>query len=87
MARLWADIARCVEAGLDLVHFAPEPIAAATVHELLTDTPMPPSQAPVRSEDMRTRHAALWGHGDGYIATAGEVLAALARFGVGMRAP
>ena len=87
MARLWADIARCAEAGLDLVHLAPEPVAAATVHELLTGSPMPPSQAPVRSEDMRTRHAALWGHHGGYIATAEEVLAALARFGAGMRAP
>ena len=80
MTRLWADICRCLDAGLDIVHLAPEPLEAGIIHEALLGRPMPTTPAKIHSEDMRTRHAALWGRPGTYIATADEVLDRLRQF-------
>ncbi len=86
MSRLWADIGLCLGAGLDLIHLAPEPLEAGAIHRALTGRPMPPSQARIHREDLRTRHAALWGRTGPHIASAGEVLAGLRRFFAAERA-
>lgn len=80
LANLRADCNRAFEAGLSCVHLSPEPTSTAQVHEALTGRPMPETGARLHSEDMRTRHAAVWGREDGYIASADTVLAELAAF-------
>ena len=80
MRNLWVDIGKCREAGLDVIHLAPEPIRASEIHELATGGAMPETDARVHCEDMRTRHAGLWGQAGDYIASAGAVAAQLRAF-------
>lgn len=80
MSRLWSDITRCLAAGLDVAHFAPPPLEAATVYRALTGRPMPESAARIHTEDMRTRHAAVWSAQGPYMETADAVLARLQGF-------
>uniref|UniRef100_A4WZT0 Uncharacterized protein n=1 Tax=Cereibacter sphaeroides (strain ATCC 17025 / ATH 2.4.3) TaxID=349102 RepID=A4WZT0_CERS5 len=86
MDRLWSDIGLCLGAGLETIHLAPEPLEAGRIHAVLTGREMPAGPARVHREDMRTRHAALWGRAGPYIATADEVLAGLQAFFAGERA-
>ena len=80
IARLWSDIRRCKEAGLQVIHLAPEPLSAGEVFRAITDRSMPVTNARVHREDMRTRHAALWGRDDGYIEDATSVLPRIVQF-------
>lgn len=77
---LWGDIVRARAASVDLLHLAPAPLQAGSIYAALTGAPMPESDAAVYHEDMRTRHAALWGRGGPYIRDADQVLAALRAF-------
>lgn len=79
--RLWQDIAAALAAELDVVHLAPEPLRAGAIFRALTGQPMPANAARVHHEDMRTRHAALFGGAPPYIASAQATLAGLVRFG------
>ncbi len=81
--RLWQDIGVAWGAGLDLVHLATEPLRADRIHRRLTGRDMPPTGARLHREDMRTRHADLWGQQGGYLQNADDVLDALARFHAG----
>ena len=78
--RLWADIERAREARLDLVHLAPEPTTAQEIHEAVTGRSFTADGAAERHEDMRTRHAAVFGARDGFTTPKAEVLAQLAAF-------
>lgn len=79
--RLWPDIEIARRAGLALVHLATEPVTMAEVArtafgiELSTALPGPPPRY-----DFRTRHAGLYGGGDGYVLDRAQVLAGLADF-------
>lgn len=78
--RLWQDIGIALSAGLTHLHLAPEPLGAATIHARLTGRPMPDTAARLHREDMRTRHAALWGAQGPYQFDAAATLDSLAAF-------
>lgn len=80
ISRLWSDIGRCEEAGLEVIHLAPEPLRAGEVFRAVTQRPMPVTNAPVHREDMRTRHGALWGRDDHFIEDAASVLPRIVEF-------
>jgi hypothetical protein len=67
---LWNDIKLAMAARLHILHIAPEPLRAGDVHLALTGLDMPNNTAPVHHEDLRTRHAKLWGR-DGFYSTGG----------------
>lgn len=69
-----------LNADLSLLHVAPEPLEAQAVATGLRGTAMKNSAAKVHVEDMRTRHAALFGGTDGYIMGSDQVLARLRGF-------
>ena len=79
-SRLWQDIGIASEAGLSHLHLAPEPLAAADIHAALTGRPMPETPARLHREDMRTRHAGLWGAQGPYQFAAADTLERLAAF-------
>jgi hypothetical protein len=78
--RLWQDIGIATGAGLTHLHLAPEPLVAADIHLRLTGRPMPETPARIHREDMRTRHADLWGAGGPYQFAAADTLGRLAAF-------
>lgn len=77
LGRLWADIGRGLDAGLETLHLAPAPMAAGDIFQAIRGGAMPASGARVHGEDMRTAYAGLWGKDGPYIATADEVLAGI----------
>ncbi|MCL9997843.1 MAG: hypothetical protein NBV68_00530 [Erythrobacter sp.] len=83
--RLWQDIGIAWQAGVTHLHLAPEPLAAAVIHAAVTGRPMPETPARLHREDMRTRHAGLWGAGGPYQFAAADTLASLAAFFAGRR--
>lgn len=87
MRRLWSDIGTGLAAGIGLLHLAPEPVAAADIFHAVTGQTMPDNSARVHAEDMRTGHAALWNRTGPYIADVAEILADIASFARGERAP
>ncbi len=78
MSRLWNDIAIAAEAQVSHIHLATEPLRAADIHARLMGFDMPHTSARVHTEDMHTRHAALWGRSGSYIEDAGTVMEKLA---------
>ena len=80
MNRLWSDIDIALRAGLRHVHLVSEPLEAATIHRRLTGRGMPESGARLHHEDMRTRHAEIWGKQGPYLEDADTVLDQLAAF-------
>ena len=85
--RLWADIGTAMKAGLPAIHLVSEPLAVSVIHQHLTGRAMPETGARLHREDMRTRHAALWGASGPYQFDAATTLARLAAFVAGERAP
>jgi hypothetical protein len=84
--RLWQDIGIALEAELSHLHLASEPLTAAAIHQRLTGRPMPEAPARLHREDMRTRHAALWGAEGPYQFSAAATLDRLAAFFASERA-
>ena len=80
LARLWGDIRRAIDNELPLAHLAPEPLRAGEVYRALIGEEMETRSAALYHEDMRTRHATIWGGTDGYISGRADVLAALRAF-------
>ncbi|MFT6887514.1 MAG: hypothetical protein ACI87T_001332 [Planctomycetota bacterium] len=78
--RLWTDIGVALEAELDTLHLATEPLQAARLHEAILGAQMPETGARLHREDMHTRHAGLWGREGPYLVDAGTTLDALAAF-------
>ena len=85
IARLWADIGTALDTGLHHLHLAVAPLRAADIHARLLGVPMPETGAKLHREDMRTRHAALWGRTGPYLEDAGTVLDKLDAFHAGQR--
>ena len=79
--RLWADVGRVIAAELALVNLVPEPVATADLVEgLFEDRALaPPSDAPW-AYDIRSRHAAVFGGVDGWIAPAADVVRGIHRW-------
>lgn len=80
MNRLWLDIDIALQAGLNHMHLVSEPLGAARIHRRLTGRDMPESGARRHREDMRTRHAELWGKQGKYLESADNILDQLAAF-------
>lgn len=81
MDRLVEDITIAQQAGLDCIHLAPAPLQAARVYRALLGREMPETGARLHREDMRSRHADLWGlRRQPYIRDADEVLKGLQGF-------
>jgi hypothetical protein len=80
LARLPADIEAACARGLDVLHLAVEPIAAAEIYEAVTGQQMLESDARIHHEDMRTKHAAIRGRPGPYLAERGEILEELRAF-------
>ena len=85
MARLWADIGTALGAGLRHLHLAVAPLRAGDIHARLLGAPMPDTGAKLHHEDMRTRHAGLWGRTGPYLEDADSVLDKLDAFFAGQR--
>ncbi len=77
---LWRDIDVVRSAGLPVIHLATEPVAAHVVHKRLIGSAMPPTNARLHNEDMRTAHADLWGQQGAFLADQDAVLNGLAAF-------
>jgi hypothetical protein len=80
MDRLKGDIDLALNAGLDVLHLAPEPIKTSDVYRSLLQNEMPETAGKLHKEDMRTQHAELFGQNGHYNRTADDVLAALTAF-------
>lgn len=78
--RLWRDIGIALEAGLSHLHLVAEPLTAATIHARLTGRVMPETPARLHREDMRTRHAGMWGAQGSYQFSAATTLDRLAAY-------
>ena len=78
--RLADDLDRAIEAGIDRLHCAPEPLRTADIHRELTGEAMPVSAATPHVEDMHSRHAHLWGRPAPYIEGADSVITRLKGF-------
>jgi hypothetical protein len=78
--RLWHDIGIALEAGLSHLHLVAEPLTAAAIHAKLLGREMPETPARLHHEDMRTRHAELWGAQGPYQFDAATTLDRLAAF-------
>ncbi|MCR9179952.1 MAG: hypothetical protein NXH71_06935 [Erythrobacteraceae bacterium] len=85
--RLWQDIGIALNAGLSHLHLVAEPLTAAAIHARLIGRPMPETSARLHREDMRTRHAALWGAEGPYQFSAAATLDRLADFFASERQP
>ncbi len=81
LTRLWADIETTRKGGLALANFATEPVSVREVARAGFDIDFenPKATKPARY-DMRTRHAALFGGANGYLAGKAQVLSAIHRF-------
>jgi nucleoside-diphosphate-sugar epimerase len=82
MDKLWDDLLAARAAGLELVHFATEPLSVEEVareafgHKF---TQEPAGVVPARY-DFRSRHAAIFGGADGYLYSRAQILDGLCRF-------
>ncbi len=86
LSLLWQHIQRAVENQLPLLHLATEPVSASQAALALTGDPFVNHlDKPPLHYDFRTRYAALFGGGNGYLQTAVQVLDALCRFGAQYR--
>ncbi len=74
LSRLWADIEMARAAGIRVLNLATEPMAAGEIHEALTGRTMSYRSAALVTQDLRTRHAPVWGRDDGYLAGRDAVL-------------
>ncbi len=83
MRNLWRDIQRGLKHGLTVLHLAPPPIAAGEIYRAVTGAAMTDAGARRHAENMRTRHAALWGETGPYIAKPTDVLTTLRDFMAG----
>lgn len=80
MAGLWSDIRMALDNNLTHLHLVAEPLKAATIHKALTGRDMPETHARLHREDMRTRHANLWGATGAYQFDAAATLESLTAF-------
>jgi len=80
LAKLWADIDRCIEFGIGVLNVSSEPLSAAQVHRELTGTNFVNVPGTPYMENMHSVHADAWGRQGPYLYGATETLAALKSF-------
>lgn len=81
LSRLSEDVDVARAAGLDLVNLATEPVSTGRLAREVFGVELDaPEGITAGRYDMRTRHAALWGRSDGYLASADDVVAAVSAF-------
>lgn len=80
MSRIWSDCQRAVRNQLPAANLATEPMRAGDVFKAMFGTTMQPNQARLHKEDMRTKHADVWGQDGTYIETADKVLPQIIAF-------
>ncbi|WP_029414759.1 NAD-dependent epimerase/dehydratase family protein [Brevundimonas bacteroides] len=73
------DISIALDLHLDVLHLAVEPWHAGNLSRELIDHPLEISTAPLRIEDMRTRHASSFGGTGPYLRSREQVLTAIRR--------
>jgi hypothetical protein len=78
--RLWSDVETASAQGINVLHLATEPVAARHIHRAVTGHDMPQTGARLHHEDMRTRHADLWGRSGPYMESAQQVEARITAF-------
>lgn len=72
---LWRDIQTARNAGLEIAHFATEPIVTSTIAErIFPGKKLGEAKATSRRYDMRTRFAEVFGGHNGYLYDAPQVL-------------
>ena len=68
LARLWGDIEKALESGINLWHPATEPVSAGELHEFITGKPFVNElKGSPANYDYKTVHAELFGGHAGYI--------------------
>lgn len=79
---LWADVQRVMEAEIDVLNIATEPIATAEVARVAFGMPFDtrPEGVSPGHYDMRSVHSSQWGRDDGYLYGRDDVLDRLRRF-------
>ncbi|PCD75786.1 hypothetical protein [Pseudothioclava arenosa] len=80
LAGLSEVIARALEAGVETLHVATEPVSAAEVHLRLLGREMPETGAKLHREDFHTRHAGVFGGAAPYLRGREAVIADIARW-------
>ncbi|MEA1650312.1 hypothetical protein UAJ10_14980 [Nitrospirillum sp. BR 11164] len=80
LARLWSDIGVVIRNQLPLAHLAPEPLSAAEIYQAVTGQSFSATDAAIYHEDMKTRHADMWGGSGGYIQDRASVLSDITSF-------
>ncbi|GAA2567645.1 hypothetical protein [Microbacterium binotii] len=81
LTRLAGDIALAQRHDLELINLATEPVSTARLaEEVFGRELVAPEGVSAGRYDMHTRHAALWGRDDAYLASADEVVDAVRAF-------
>jgi hypothetical protein len=81
LTRLWQDLELVMARGIPLIHLFPQPIATSRiVDECFAGKPIGADPSPAARYDFRTRHDALFGRSDGYVASADDVMQRLRAF-------
>lgn len=82
LSQIWKDIQVALEAGVDTVNFATEPVSTEEVakHAFGMEFVNHPEGKDKVRYDFRTKHDALYGGKDGYIYSKAQVLDALKEF-------
>lgn len=81
LERIWSDVSTAIEAGLDVVNFATEPVSIREVaaEAFGIDFDNDPGTVPIKF-DVQSQHARLFGGRDGYILDRRQVLVQLREF-------
>ena len=80
LSRLAADITTAASKRLDVVNFATEPVETADLAREVFGRELPPLPGLAARYDFRSRHADLFGGGDGYFYGRDEVLRRMTAF-------
>jgi nucleoside-diphosphate-sugar epimerase len=80
MSGLWADIQRCLAAGVATVNFATEPLLLGEIARKVFGRELPKRSSALARYDFRTRHARLWSREGPYLQGHDEVLRRLQAF-------
>lgn len=82
LANVWKDISIALEAGVDLINFATEPVSTEDVakHAFDIDFINHPESKPAGLYDFKTVHEKLYGGTGGYIYSGEQILADMAEF-------
>lgn len=78
--RLWRDIEVAINQGISVLHLATQPVHASQIYQVINDSAMPETVAPLHNEDMHTLHAETWGEVGPYLENASQVVSRVSSF-------